>query len=250
MKGITCENEPKFCLTNFLKEWIGMEVRKIGDNFRVEGKNFKLPERARNKLLKQAGDLSEDVSKLLDEAEAVAFPKALFSAMLIDEKGEDSVTIHGVTFKSSLLRKNFENVNRVFAYIVTCGEELETWSKKYEGDFLLEYWTNDIKETFLYEFAEGFYAYLKNDMGIGKNFGRMNPGSLSEWPLSCQQDLFALFGPNTVRDEIGVTLTPSMLMLPSKSVSGFVFSGDGKFENCQFCPIRNCPNRRAPSMVM
>jgi hypothetical protein len=34
-------------------------------------------------------------------------------------------------------------------------------------------------------------------------------------------------------------------MLPSKSSSGIAFESEVFYENCQFCPLENCPNRRA-----
>ncbi len=45
--------------------------------------------------------------------------------------------------------------------------------------------------------------------------------------------------------EIGVELTPSMLMPPAKSGSGLFFASAREYENCQLCPRTDCPNRRA-----
>ena len=45
---------------------------------------------------------------------------------------------------------------------------------------------------------------------------------------------------------IGVKLLDSMLMTPTKSVSGIRFPTEETFESCQLCPMENCPNRRAP----
>jgi hypothetical protein len=72
----------------------------------------------------------------------------------------------------------------------------------------------------------------------------MNPGSLADWPLAQQRVLFALLG-NT-EAAIGVSLTPSLLMTPTKSVSGIAFPTEGSFASCQLCPRKACPNRRAP----
>ena len=72
---------------------------------------------------------------------------------------------------------------------------------------------------------------------------KMNPGSLKEWPLVSQKVLFNIIG--NVFEDVGVSLTDSCLMLPSKSVSGFFFSSKEFYENCQLCPIINCPSRRA-----
>jgi hypothetical protein len=70
----------------------------------------------------------------------------------------------------------------------------------------------------------------------------MNPGSLPDWPLQEQRQLFALLG--DTRAAIGVELTDSCLMLPIKSLSGLRFPTGENFENCQLCPRERCPGRR------
>ena len=74
----------------------------------------------------------------------------------------------------------------------------------------------------------------------------MNPGSGNTglWPLAQQKPLFELIG--DVEASIGVRLTPSLLMLPNKSVSGILFPTEVHFETCQLCTREDCPRRRAP----
>jgi hypothetical protein len=73
---------------------------------------------------------------------------------------------------------------------------------------------------------------------------RMSPGSLADWPIQEQRPLFKILG-NTEK-MIGVHLTESLLMVPTKSVSGIRFPTEESFESCQLCPREECPNRRAP----
>ena len=73
---------------------------------------------------------------------------------------------------------------------------------------------------------------------------RMNPGSLPDWPLPEQQQLFALLGGGPA--SIGIKLTDSFLMVPIKSVSGIWFPNEESFESCRLCPREKCPGRRAP----
>lgn len=75
------------------------------------------------------------------------------------------------------------------------------------------------------------------------DMAKMSPGSLPEWPVTQQPILFSLL--DGLPAEIGVRLTDSCLMLPSKSVSGFFFASQSNFVNCRFCPILSCPNRSA-----
>jgi hypothetical protein len=78
----------------------------------------------------------------------------------------------------------------------------------------------------------------------------MNPGSLKEWPLIGQRELFAILGRDYIFENIGVRLSDSMLMLPSKTVSGLGFESEKDYHNCIYCPLKDCPNRRAESQVM
>jgi hypothetical protein len=71
----------------------------------------------------------------------------------------------------------------------------------------------------------------------------MNPGSLQNWPITQQNELFSIF--RNVEALIGVRLTQSCLMIPLKSVSGIYFPTQIKFESCQLCPREKCEGRRA-----
>jgi len=75
---------------------------------------------------------------------------------------------------------------------------------------------------------------------------RFSPGYCM-WPLESQRRLFALLQP----EEIGVTLLPSMLMQPLKSVSGLVVEAalsedlDVPAEDCAQCDATGCARRGA-----
>ena len=78
----------------------------------------------------------------------------------------------------------------------------------------------------------------------------MGPGSLADWPIQEQVNLFRLLGDTEA--QVGVLLTESCLMLPTKSVSGIRFMASESWENCMLCPRPICPSRRAaydPSLL-
>jgi hypothetical protein len=84
---------------------------------------------------------------------------------------------------------------------------------------------------------------LKDHYRLGR-IEAMSPGSLPDWPIQAQRPLFALFG-DTER-LLGVRLTESLLMVPSKSVSGILFPTEQTFASCQLCPREGCPSRQLP----
>ncbi len=65
-----------------------------------------------------------------------------------------------------------------------------------------------------------------------------------DWPIQQQVPLFKLLG--ETESTVGVKLTDSLLMVPTKSVSGIRFGAETSFESCMLCPRPVCQNRRAP----
>ncbi len=183
-----------------------------------------------------------DFESLLKEAQTIANPKAMYKLSSIEEKGEEKVVIDGVSFTSRVLSVNLEGAQRVFPFLGTCGMELEEWSNSIT-DMFIGYWAEAIKELALFAALEALESHL-NDRFRPGYVSTMSPGSLQDWPISAQKPLFKLLG-NT-REKIGVKLTESFLMVPTKSVSGIRFPMDETFESCQLCPRTACPNRRAP----
>lgn len=187
---------------------------------------------------------SEDgaqVMHLVEQAEKIGRPKALYKLSSIETKGEDYVHVDGVKLTSRVMRVNFEDINRVFPYVLTCGRELYEWAAGLD-DILENYWADIIMEMALAAASKHFHAHLEDKYHLGK-FKAMNPGSLQDWPISQQKELFSILG--DVKQSIGVELTDSCLMLPMKSTSGIVFQTESNYENCQLCPREDCPNRRA-----
>lgn len=180
------------------------------------------------------------VRGLARQAQALARPKAMFRECFIEERAEDSVVLDGVRFTSRILRVNFDKIHRVFPYLATCGKELEEWAAGFE-DALPRYWADQIMRMALDTALKALRdAIAKRNPSQTSS---MNPGSLEDWPIQQQRPLFELLGDPA--SAIGVRLTDSCLMLPTKSISGIQFPTEVHFENCQLCARPGCPNRRA-----
>lgn len=186
----------------------------------------------------QAAELDD----LVSQAEEIGRPKALCGVAYIDERGDDFVVIDGVRFHSRVLAVNLRDTHRVFPFLATCGTELEEWAYGLT-DLLQRYWSEAIREAAMRNAVAAIGDYLEATYRVG-NTSRMNPGSLADWPIEEQRPLFSLFGDTEAK--VGVRLTESLLMVPSKTVSGLRFGTAGSFESCMLCPRHECPNRRAP----
>lgn len=188
---------------------------------------------------------SEDavmVRRLADQAMEIGKPKAMYRAAYVEEKGDNYVVIDGVKLTSRVMRVNFDDVYRVFPYVATCGSELQHWSDTID-DIFLRFVADTINKTALDAALRAMNHRLERETG-GSMMASMNPGSLTDWPIQEQQNLFRLLGGSPL--PIGVYLKESLLMTPIKSVSGIRFSSKTTYENCQLCPREKCPGRRAP----
>jgi hypothetical protein len=167
----------------------------------------------------------------------------VYDELFVEDLGENTVTIGGVTFTSAMLRKNLEGIHRVFPFIVTCGNELEGIDLS-GFDFLAVFWLDTIKEMAVKQASAYLEEHVSTISGF-KKLASMNPGSgnVDLWPIQQQKQLFSLF-PH-VTEDIGVTLTRSFLMVPNKSISGIFFPSEVNYMNCKYCTRENCPNRRA-----
>jgi len=186
----------------------------------------------------QEGELRE----LIRQGQAVARPRALCGVALITERGDDHLVIDGVRFSSRVLAVNLAETHRVFPYLATCGVEMEVWAAGLD-DILQRYWSEAIREAAMRKAMDAVAGYLEASYGV-KQTSRMNPGSLGDWPIEEQRPLFRLLG--ETESLVGVRLTDSLPMVPTKSVSGIRFGSDGGFESCLLCPRPDCPNRRSP----
>ena len=184
------------------------------------------------------------VMALIDQARAVARPKALYAEAFVEGRGDDTIRIDGITFTGRMLRRKLETVERVFPYVATCGHELDRVPLP-AGDVLVQFWWDAIKAELLAAARAHLLAHLTARFRLGQT-ARMSPGSgdAEVWPIEQQRLLFALLG--GVTPFIGVRLTESCLMIPNKTVSGLLFSTEEDFQTCQVCHRDSCPNRRAP----
>lgn len=192
--------------------------------------------------VKDSGAYGDRFMRLVQEAEAIGRPRALYGVAYVDSRSEDRVVVDGITFDSRVLRVNLEKAQRVFPFVATCGTELHDWAAS-QDDILTRYHADEIAEAALRQVLGVLREHLVERYRLGQT-STMSPGSLPDWPIQAQRPLFALLG--DTRELLGVRLTDSLLMLPTKSVSGIRFPTEQSFASCQLCPREGCPGRQAP----
>jgi hypothetical protein len=220
-----------------------------------------------------------EVNALIDQARQLAHPRALYEVAFVEEKAPESVVIGEATrdleralqqradpprpppsaparvdgpekregrarFVSKVLRANLDEVERVFPYVATCGQELDSIPVAAD-DIFGQFCRDTLKEMALHAAMSHLIAHLKEAYSL-ETLVSMNPGSgdVNVWPIEQQRELFAFFG--NAPESIGVLLTDSCLMVPNKSVSGLFYPSADGFQSCQLCHREKCPGRRAP----
>ena len=192
--------------------------------------------------VKPGSDNADRLEKFVEKAKSAAKPKAIYRVGFIEERNGDNVVVNGVTLTSRVLSVNLEKVNRIFAYVASCGTELDDWAASQE-DLLDRFWADSLMGLALDAAIDAVGGHIKNRYQPGK-VGFMAPGSLEDWPLSQQNPLFEIVG--DTRKTIGVELLESMLMKPVKTISEIMFQNDENFKSCRLWPREACPSREAP----
>ena len=201
------------------------DINYLQKILRIEGKTVEV-----NKL-----------RQLLQQAQTIAKPKAVYKTAYVDSRGDDFIVVDGVTLISRILRINLVDIYRVFPFVVTCGIELAEWANSMDN-ILERYQADTITQMALDEARNVLTAHIS--ASYPGPMGTMSPGSLTDWPTEQQQNLFAVLG--SLPSSIGVSLTDSFLMIPLTSVSGIRFHSKINFENCKLCSRERCPGRKAP----
>ena len=209
----------------------------ILDNIKID---ISLKEVGRRLHMDSDGDSSE-IQPLVDVAMTLIEPRAFYDVCYIEEKLEDAVIVDGRRFKSRVLRKNLDQVERIFPFVITLGPKLSE-KQAASTDLLENYYLDTIGNVALNSTLKKLKNFLESQFAIEK-MSSMAPGSLADWPIEEQAPLFKLLG--DVQASIGVKLTSSLLMLPAKSISGIYFPKEVSFVSCQLCPKERCESRKA-----
>lgn len=228
-----------------------MKIAQAGAFLTAKLEDKALSNKERNRLFSTVNEeLFGELAEMVDQAQNLAEPVVLFGVCPVSQDAGGSICVNGQRIDSKLVCEKLRGKNRCFPYIATCGEQLETWSVQYGDDVLSAFWAEEIKKLYLNRIVAAFFEYLKMHYHTSGHLTSLNPGALDQWPIKGQEELFAVLGgSNFVKEQTEVVCTDTFLMLPIKSISGICFESDAFYENCQYCPLTACPNRRAPHIA-
>ncbi len=189
----------------------------------------------------KSGDWSH-IKTLIDQAQSLISAKAVYKVCYIESKHEDVIIIDGKSLKSRVLRKNLNDVERIFPYVVTIGNRLEEKMRACT-DLLKKYYLDTIGNVALIATQKYLKDQLRSRYALD-GISYMSPGSLKDWAIEEQRSLFSILG--DVESSIGVRLNETLVMIPNKSLSGIYFPTEIPFYSCQLCQREDCSARKAP----
>lgn len=134
----------------------------------------------------------------------------------------------------------------IAVFVCTAGKGFTDYSKKYtkEGEFLKAFIVDTLGSLVAEKSIEHIQAKMENEMALHglKITNGYSPGYCN-WPVDDQKKLFSLL-PDNICD---ITLTPSCMMNPVKSVSGIIGIGKSVKKSpyaCDICDNRTCVYRK------
>ncbi len=143
---------------------------------------------------------------------------------------------------SQNLEKNMQGCEKVLLFAATIGVSLDRLLAKYglisPSKALM---MQAIGAERIEALCDAFSAWAAAEYGLSPR-PRFSPG-YGDLPLSAQAEIFALLNP---AKHIGLSLTDSLLMTPSKSVTAFVGLAreeSKKPNKCRLCTMKNCQFR-------
>ncbi|HZK24454.1 MAG TPA: hypothetical protein VFC74_03605 [Oscillospiraceae bacterium] len=164
--------------------------------------------------------------------------KAVLKWVNIEAIVGKTTTIDGVNFQSKVMADNLQDVKKAFLFVMTVGAEIDE-CKEIEENTLRDM----IKGTALGYIHKFVLEYITEHFGY-QDLAMMTPGSLPDWPIINNDDLFAMIG--NVTEDIGVSLNKHHYMQPYNSSSGIIFSSSTGYVNCTLCKNLDCIGRHAP----
>jgi hypothetical protein len=193
--------------------------------------------------------VSETIREVLQNAEKICEIKAEYNIIpwiKVDDTAK-SITINNLDFNiGKIVWAQLKRSESVAVFLCTAGEKIGETSRKLmmEKDFLKGYIYDVAGSEIVEAAADIMQNKLKEEM-LAENkliTNRFSPGYCG-WNVSEQQKLFQLVPDNFCN----IKLTESSLMVPIKSISGFIGIGRNvKFNpyTCNLCDDKNCIYRK------
>jgi len=180
----------------------------------------------------------QSIEKLMGEASAYLQPRGTFSLYAPTALTERSLEIGGATINGNI-GEFLRGASRVAVFMVTVGNRITREAKIRcdSGDAFAGLVLDTIGSWAAELTAEALTAQMSSLLEAGESFTlRYSPGYCG-MDLDQQRVLFRL----APAGNIGISLLPSLLMQPLKSISGIIGLGSRELVGVHLSPCERCP---------
>jgi hypothetical protein len=157
----------------------------------------------------------------LIRAKTLLSPKGIYRLFRVKKRTTNALAFEGTEFviRSSKVCRMLRDADPVVLFMVTIGPDLEKLVDKFflEGEstqgFILDAIGSETADAVADKLHWEIFSELAKKNGY-KVTPRFSPG-YGDWPLTVQEEILKVCG----GDRLGISVTPSSLMIPRKSVS-------------------------------
>lgn len=186
------------------------------------------------------------ITECRQELEQAATPRSIWREYPLRME-EHEIDMTCLRTRSRSLERNLKDCEEILLFGATLGSQVDVLLQRYgklqmskavvmqaASVAMLETYCDEVNET------------IKNDYLKKKRYlrPRFSPG-YGDFPLQCQPEIVAALELNK---RIGITLTDSLLMAPSKSVTAVIgispVPRDCSVQGCEVCGKKDCAYRR------
>lgn len=165
--------------------------------------------------------------------------RACYTVLPVESKS--GISLGNLNFCSNSLKKNLDGCEKAYLFAATAGSESQRIIAKNSIISPLKGIVSDcVGSAAIEAFCDKFNSAFENCEFLRPRF---SPG-YGDLPLECQKQLLELLD---AKKNIGLSLTESLMMSPTKSVTAII--GIGKDKNkcngpgCMICKAESCPYR-------
>lgn len=190
--------------------------------------------------------IAEHIEQVVTQARSSLRPRGVYIVYPVTQQTEDSLQLGAVTI-SGKIGEFLRQSDRIAVFVVTVGAEISRLAAvaAKNGD-AFSAWIMDALGSWAAESAaDALMQRIRRHLAQGQELTlRYSPGYCG-MSIAQQRNVFELLP----ADAVEVTLTPSMLMRPLKSISGLVGLAPKEVVSqyhspCELCPRARCPMRR------
>ena len=211
-----------------------MQTLRITQNKTLESEAIRYLVYGKHAIDERTKEMIQDSFKELEEISNVRFIYRIFEVSLLEDMKEHGLKLGTLEIYSKNLKKNLQDCPNAILFCITLGTEVDRLIRRYSI-------TNMPRAVVMQACAAAYLEagcdlaqeYMKKEVGAGWYFRpRFSPG-YGDFSILYQKDVLQMLDASK---KIGVTMTDSYMMTPTKSVTAVI----GMSREKQVCHVAGC----------